>query len=275
MIVLDDADVDAASSGAVWGAFVNAGQTCLSVERCYVHHSIYSEFASACARKAAQLRVGNGTDSATDIGPLIHQRQLNTVERHVEDALARGARVLTGGKRLTELGPNFYAPTVLTNVNHEMLIMRDETFGPVLPIMPFDSDDEAVRLANDSEYGLAASVWRRDRSRGEAIARQIHAGTVMVNDAVSCYAISEAPHGGIRASGIGRTHGRAGLEEMVRLKYLDSELLDGTKKPWWYSYGSDVVASTEGFLEMQFARGIQRRLAGALRSVHLLFRRRV
>ena len=168
------------------------------------------------------------------MGPLVDEKQLRTVESHVEEAKARGARVLTGGHRLTEIGPNFYAPTVLAGVNHHMQIMREETFGPVLPIMQFDTDDEAVSLANDSEFGLAASVWTRNRQRGEAMACRINAGTVMVNDVVSCFGISEAPHGGVKASGIGRTHGRFGLEEMIRTKYLDCDRLPGMKKVWWY-----------------------------------------
>ncbi|HZP16329.1 MAG TPA: aldehyde dehydrogenase family protein [Terriglobales bacterium] len=273
MIVLDDAGVDVASSGAVWGAFVNAGQTCLSVERCYVQRRIYDTFVLACVEKARRLRVGNGMEPGVEIGPLIHQRQLRVVEEHVADALARGARLLTGGERLISLGPNFYAPTVLADVNHEMRIMREETFGPLLPITAFDSEEEAVRLANDSEYGLAASVWTRDRNRGEGIARQIRAGTVMINDAVSCFGISEAPHGGVKASGIGRTHGRFGLEEMVWLKYVDSDLLPGTKKPWWYGYGAGLASAVEGFLDFQFARGILRRLRGAARSSGMLSRK--
>jgi len=193
MLVLDDADVDVASSAAVWGAFVNAGQACLSVERCYVHRSLYQSFVNACAEKTSQLRVGDGMHSRTDVGPMIHERQVRIVESHVEDAKARGARVLVGGTRLPDLGANFYAPTVLAGVTHDMRIMREETFGPVLPVMAFDSDDEAVRLANDSEYGLAASLWTRASARGEKLARRIHAGTVMVNDVISCFGISEAP----------------------------------------------------------------------------------
>ena len=173
MIVLEDADIDVASSGAVWGAFVNAGQACLSVERCYVHRSVYDKFVAACVEKTKQLRVGNGMQPDTEVGPLIHERQLRIVEQHVEDARSRGARVLCGGQRLTSLGTNFYAPTVIADVTHEMLIMREETFGPVLPIMAFDSEAEAVRLANDSEFGLAASVWTQNRARGETIARQL------------------------------------------------------------------------------------------------------
>jgi acyl-CoA reductase-like NAD-dependent aldehyde dehydrogenase len=275
MIVLEDADVDVASSGAVWGAFVNAGQACLSVERCYVHRKIYDAFVSACTEKARRLRVGNGADPDTDIGPLIRERQLRTVEQHVEDARSRGARVMAGGERLTALGPNYYSPTVLTNVTHDMLIMREETFGPVLPIMRFDSDAEAVHLANHSEYGLAASVWTRDRARGEKIARQINAGTVMLNDSVSCFGISEAPHGGVKASGIGRTHGRFGLEEMVWTKYLDMDLLPRMKKPWWYGYGIGLSEAAGGLLDFQFARGIGKRLKGGLRSLPLIRRPRL
>jgi succinate-semialdehyde dehydrogenase/glutarate-semialdehyde dehydrogenase len=168
------------------------------------------------------------------------------------------------------LGKNFYKPTVLADVTHEMRIMREETFGPVLPVMAFDKDDEALRLANDSEYGLAASVWTRDRVRGESLARRIQAGTVMVNDAISCFGISEAPHGGVKASGVGRTHGRFGLEEMVRLKYLDSDRVPGMKKVWWYGYGEGFARQMEGFLDFQFARGWAARLPGALRGASLI-----
>lgn len=275
MLVLDDADVDVASSAAVWGAFVNAGQACLSVERCYVHRSLHESFATACADKAKQLRVGNGMESNSDIGPMIHERQLRIVEAHVEDARARGARVLAGGSRLPKLGANFYAPTVLADVTQDMRIMREETFGPVLPMMAFDKDDEAVRLANDSEYGLAASVWTRDRKRGERLARRIHAGTVMVNDVVSCFGISEAPHGGVKASGIGRTHGRFGLDEMVRVKYLDIDLMPGMKKVWWHGYGESFRRQMEGFLDMQFARGLGTRLRGAMRAAGVLRRKQL
>jgi len=274
MLVLEDADIDVASSAAVWGAFVNAGQTCLSVERCYVHRSLHQKFTDACADKARKLRVGNGMEANTDMGPMIHERQLHIVESHIEDAKMRGARILTGGSRLRDLGPNFYAPTVLADVTHEMRIMREETFGPVLPIMAFEDDEEAVRLANDSEYGLAASIFTGDSSRGERLARRIQAGTVMVNDVISCFGISEAPHGGVKATGIGRTHGRFGLEEMVRLKYLDTDQMPGMKKVWWYGYGESFRRQIEGFVDLQFARDLATRFRGALHAAGILLRKR-
>jgi succinate-semialdehyde dehydrogenase/glutarate-semialdehyde dehydrogenase len=275
MLVLDDADVDVASSGAVWGAFVNAGQTCLSVERCYVHQSLYPAFLDACSEKARKLRVGNGMDEATEVGPMIHERQVRVVESQVEDARERGARVLTGGTRLRELGPTFFAPTVLADVDHGMRVMQEETFGPVLPIAAFRDDAEAVRLANDSEYGLAASVWTRDRARGERLARQIDVGTVMVNDAVSCFSISEAPHGGMKASGIGRTHGRWGLEEMVREKYVDSDIVPGKKKIWWFGYGGGLADEMESFLDLLYARSLREKLKASVSAVGALWRRKL
>ena len=270
MLVLGDANIEVASSGAVWGAFVNAGQACLSVERCYVHRSLYPAFVEACVRKTKQLRVGNGMNAEIDMGPLIHHRQLRNVEEQVADALARGARVMTGGQRLSNLGPNFYAPTVLMDATHAMRVMREETFGPLLPVMAFDTEDEAVRLANDSEYGLAASVWTRDRARGERLAARLQAGTVMVNDTISCFGISEAPHGGVKASGIGRTHGRFGLEEMVRVKYVDSDRVPGMKKVWWYGYGEKFQRQMEAFVDMQFAKGWAAKLRGAVKAAGVL-----
>jgi acyl-CoA reductase-like NAD-dependent aldehyde dehydrogenase len=275
MIVLEDADVDVTSSAAVWGAFVNAGQACLSIERCYVHRRIYESFLAACVEKTQKLRIGNGLDPATDVGPMIRERQVRVVEAHVENAKLHGARLLAGGTRLPELGSNFYAPTILADVNHAMQIMREETFGPVLPVMVFDSEEQAVILANDTEYGLAASVWTRNRDRGERLARQIRAGTVMVNDAVSCFGISEAPHGGVKASGIGRTHGKFGVDEMVWLKYVDVDLTPGMKKPWWYGYGGNFRQQIEGFLDLQFARGLRTKVRGALSAIGMLSRRRL
>ncbi len=272
MIVLEDANLDVASSGAMWGAFMNAGQTCLSVERCYVHRRVYERFLDLCKQKIGKLRVGNGLESEVEMGPLINQRQLRTVEEHVNDAVARGARLLAGGKSLHELGENFYAPTLLADVTHEMRIMREETFGPVLPVAPFDTEDEAVALANDSDFGLAASVWTRDRRRGEAVARRVKAGTVMINDAISCFGIAEAPHGGFKLSGIGRTHGKLGLSEMVQIKYIDSDLLPNMRKVWWYGYGKEFQSQIESMIDFMFASKLGVRLKGGLRSAGALWR---
>jgi succinate-semialdehyde dehydrogenase/glutarate-semialdehyde dehydrogenase len=155
-----------------------------------------------------------------------------------------------------------------------MRIMREETFGPVLPIMPFNGEREAIRLANDSEYGLAASVWTSDRGRGKRIAKEIAAGTVMVNDVVSCFGISEAPHGGVKASGIGRTHGKFGLEEMVRVKYVDSDRLPSMKKVWWYGYGPAFTRAMERFLDLLFSPTLGVRIRGAVSAMCVKDRKR-
>jgi succinate-semialdehyde dehydrogenase/glutarate-semialdehyde dehydrogenase len=278
MIVLEDADVNVASSAAVWGSFMNAGQTCLSVERCYVHESIYAKFLEACVAKTGKLRVGGShadTDEEIDVGPMIHERQLRTVQNHVDDALSRGARLLAGGKPLPQLGPNFFAPTILADVDHSMTVMREETFGPVLPVRSFKTEDEAIALANDSEYGLAASIFTSDRKRGEALAHRVNAGTVMVNDVLACFGISEAPHGGVKASGIGRTHGRFGLEEMVWPKYVDSDRMPRMKKLWWYGYGPAFAEQMSGFVDLLFHKNLIKRMQGGVKSTKSYLRRRL
>jgi acyl-CoA reductase-like NAD-dependent aldehyde dehydrogenase len=252
---------------------MNCGQTCLSIERCYVQRCVYEKFLELCRQKIEKLRVGEGMGSEAEMGPLIHDRQLRTVEEHVNDAVARGARLLAGGRRMTELGANFYAPTLLADVTHEMLILREETFGPALPVAAFDTDDDAVRLANDTEFGLAASVWTMNRKRGEALAARIKAGTVMVNDAITGFGISEAPHGGFKQSGIGRTHGKLGLAEMVQVKYVDVDLLPRMKKVWWYGYGKAFQQQMSGFLDMLFGNGLGAKIKGSLAATGALLRK--
>ena len=202
--------------------------------------------------KTRALRLGSGLDPNVDIGPMIRPRQIERVERQLEDAVARGARILTGGHRRPDLGPHFFEPTVVTNVNASMLLMREETFGPVLAIAAVPGADEAVRLANDSPFGLGASVWTGDRARGAELARRLHSGSVTVNDVLSCYGISEAPHGGRGQSGWGRTHSRLGLLEMVQVKYVDSDVFPRGPKPWWFPYNRGLIEMAEGVFEALF-----------------------
>jgi succinate-semialdehyde dehydrogenase/glutarate-semialdehyde dehydrogenase len=268
MVVLDDADLDTASSAAVWGSMMNAGQTCISVERCYVHRRVYSAFIARCLDKISKLKVGDGSLPDTDLGPLISLRQLQIVERQVEEARAHGATVHAGGAPLPDLGPNFYAPTLITDLDRSMRLMREETFGPVLPIVTFSSDAEAIALANDSNFGLAASVWG-STTHATSVARQIAAGTVLINDLISGFAVSAAPHGGIKRSGMGRTHGLLGMQEMLRPCYLDVDLAPRMKKLWWYPYAGNF-APMSAFVDFVHAAGIRRRLTAALRSIPML-----
>ncbi|MGI9068058.1 MAG: succinic semialdehyde dehydrogenase [Pyrinomonadaceae bacterium] len=237
MIVLEDADIENAARGAVWGAFANAGQACASVERCYVHESIAPKFIERVVAETETLRQGVGTEAAVDIGSMTNERQLQIVENHVSDAKQRGAKILTGGRRGENPGGLFYQPTVLTNVDHDMTIMRDETFGPVLPVMIFSTDDEAVKLANDSVYGLTASVWTKNIARGRRIAERIEAGTVMVNEVVYTHGIAQTPWGGVKDSGYGRTHGRAGLLELVTPQHIHINRVSFLPDLWWFHYG--------------------------------------
>ncbi|HXJ92715.1 MAG TPA: aldehyde dehydrogenase family protein [Terriglobia bacterium] len=266
VIVCADADLDLASSGTVWGAFTNAGQACLSAERVYVVENVADRFIELCEEKTKRLRVGAGEDPDTEVGPLIRERQLKVVEELVAEAVAAGATVLSGGRRTSPAGLAgfFYEPTVLTNVHHGMRIMREETFGPVLPIMTVRDEAEAVRLANDSEFGLSASIWTRDLQGGERLARSLECGSVMVNDCLSSFGIAEAPHGGFKLSGPGRTHSRLGVMEMARVKYIDVDLVPRLPKLWWFSYDSRASRLMESFVDFLFAPGFWSRMRGAL-----------
>ncbi|HXM35295.1 MAG TPA: aldehyde dehydrogenase family protein, partial [Pyrinomonadaceae bacterium] len=247
MIVLEDADLENAARGAIWGAFANAGQCCASVERCYVHESIAPQFIKRVVAETEKLKQSGGLKDDTDIGAMSSERQLQIVEDHVNDAVKRGARILTGGCRAPELSGLFYAPTVLTGVDHLMDVMREETFGPLLPIMTFKSDDEAVQLANDSVFGLTASVWTKDIARGRRMAERIEAGTVMVNEVVYTHGLAQTPWGGVRQSGFGRTHGRLGLLELVSSRHIHVNRFPILPDLWWFPYSPLAGKLFRGF----------------------------
>jgi succinate-semialdehyde dehydrogenase/glutarate-semialdehyde dehydrogenase len=261
-VVCRDADLDLAAQGIVWGAFLNAGQTCASVERVYVEAPVADAFVRKVVERTRALRMGDPALPETDMGPLTLERQRRIVEDHVADAVARGARVETGGQ--TPPGPGyFYPPTVLTNVTHDMRIMREETFGPVLPIMVVPGLDEAIRLANQSEYGLTASGWTSDPGTARRLQRELQAGAVSINDSISTFAEPAAPWGGFKQSGIGRTHGVAGLREMVQWKYVTRDSARAPKV-WWYPYGEELRRSMSAAERALHARSVWTRLRSHL-----------
>ncbi len=205
MIVLKDADIKSAARWGAWGGFYHAGQTCVSIERVYVVEPVYDAFLQALIDEAKQLKVGYSTDidSPYHYGPMTFSRQLEVVQDHLQDALDKGAKIVVGGK----VDNQFMQPTILVDVDHSMKIMQEETFGPVMPIMKTQDEDEAVQLANDSDFGLGATVWSQDIQRAERLAKRLEVGTVNINDAISHYAIPELPFGGLKQSGSARTHG--------------------------------------------------------------------
>jgi succinate-semialdehyde dehydrogenase/glutarate-semialdehyde dehydrogenase len=215
MIVLDDVNVGEAVDGLVNGAFNNCGQVCIAIERAYVPDSIYDALIARLVDAVKAVRIGCTPDFSTDMGSLISQEQVEAVEAHVEDARAKGARILAGGKRRPDLGPCFYEPTVIEGVTPDMLAAREETFGPVLCVYRVKSVDEAVARVNDSVYGLNASVWAGDLARGEAVARRIESGTVNVNDVMLIYFSFDLPMGGTKESGVGRRHGTYGIRKFT------------------------------------------------------------
>ncbi|MGF6507559.1 NAD-dependent succinate-semialdehyde dehydrogenase [Paraburkholderia sp. 32] len=217
-IVFDDADLDAAVNGLLAAKFRNGGQTCVCPNRVFVQRGVYERFSALLCAKVAELRVGPASDPASQIGPMINERAVDKIARHVEDALENGALVLTGGRRLTELGPHYYAPTVLGNATSSMVLCGEETFGPVVPLFPFDSEQEAVQAANDTPFGLASYFYSENMRRIERVSRALEAGIVGINE--GALASEAAPFGGVKESGYGREGSKYGLDDYLSIKYL-------------------------------------------------------
>jgi acyl-CoA reductase-like NAD-dependent aldehyde dehydrogenase len=255
MIVLADANLDRAANAAAFYSMNNAGQVCISVERAYVEEPVYDEFVAKVSDNIHRLRQGAPSGSGSvDVGAVTFPPQLQIVDEHVKDAVAKGAKVLVGGHS-KEAGGRFFEPTVLVDVDHSMKIMREETFGPVLPIMKVSDAEEGVRLANDTGYGLAASVWTRDTRRGEQLARRVEAGAVCVNDAQVNYLAINLPMGGWKSSGLGVRHGAAGIRKYTKVQSLLVTKLAPKKDPYMFPYSKGRTRMLQRFYKFLYGRG--------------------
>ncbi|HEY4426614.1 MAG TPA: aldehyde dehydrogenase family protein [Solirubrobacteraceae bacterium] len=255
MLVLSDADLERAANFATYYSMQNAGQTCISIERVYVEEPVYDEFVAKVSEKVSALRVGKPEGfGSVEVGAITFAPQLDTIKDHVADAVQKGARVLTGGNQVQSPG-RFFEPTVLVDVDHSMKIMTDETFGPTLPIMKVRDADEAVRLANESPYGLGASVFSRDTARGEAIARRLEAGAANVNDAMINYTVLELPMGGAKASGLGSRHGAGGIRKYSSQQAIVVTKLAMKKELFMYPYKSRTSRLLAGLFKFMYGRG--------------------
>ncbi|MDH3530630.1 MAG: aldehyde dehydrogenase family protein, partial [Acidobacteriota bacterium] len=251
MIVFKDADLEKASSAAVWGAFTNSGQACSSVERVYVQKGAVSKFTRLVVEKTKALKQGSGRDADIEIGSMSSEEQASIVEDHVKAFRESGAEILTGGNRKDGV---FFEPTVISGADNSMRSMREETFGPTMPIATFEKEDEAIDLANDTDFGLTASVWTSDLRKGRRVAGKILAGTVMVNEVLYTHGIGQTPWGGFKNSGYGRTHGKEGLMELVAVQHLHVNRFTFTPDIWWFGYSQNAL---ETFKKMSktFATG--------------------
>ena len=259
MVVLRDANIERAANAAVWGALQNAGQTCISVERVYVESDAYEPFVAKVVEKVKRLRIGSSDGPGkVDLGALTSPEQVEIIQEHIRDAVEKGARVETGG-RLRPGPGRFFEPTVLTGVDHTMKIMREETFGPTLPIMRVQNEDEAVTLANDSTMGLDSSVFGGDTANAERVARRIQSGGSVVNDALTNYLAMEIPIGGVKESGVGARHGRYGIQKYCQRQNLVVTRFGLNREVYYFPYSRGASKLTDLLIKGLFGRGSGRR----------------
>ncbi len=281
MIVLKDADLDRAAWGTIWAGFQNSGQSCGGIERVYVQKEIYKTYLETLKNNLEKLKIGavvsGGSDQNTepDIGGLTTEQQYRTVEEHVKDAIEHGATIYYQHKITPETKKYnlIFPPTILTNVNHSMKVMIDETFGPVIGVMSFNDIEEAIVLANDSYLGLTASIWTKNRKLAQRLARKIQAGVITINDHLMSHGLAETPWGGIKQSGIGKTHGKMGFEEMLQHKVVVDDILHFAKKDlWWHPYNQKLYNGLEGAIYALYGKGILSKITGWTRVIGVFFR---
>jgi acyl-CoA reductase-like NAD-dependent aldehyde dehydrogenase len=261
MLVLADADLDHAVAGCLWGGFANAGQTCSGIERVYVVRELAEQFTRGVVEGARALRVGDPLSWDTEIGPMASEEQFELVRELVDDAVAAGARLRCGGPVEVEgMSGRFFAPAVLTGVTHDMRIMREETFGPVVPIVEVHDEEEAIALANDSDFGLGASVWTADRVKGRQIARRLDTGMVWINDHMYSHGAIQTPWGGTKDSGVGRSHSRFGFHECVNVKHVAWEP-GRLRNFWWHPYDESLGRAVHATAQILYGRDDDKRAA--------------
>jgi len=262
-IVFDDADLIRAATGITWAGFQNCGQSCGGVERVYVHKSVYSEFLSILKREIESLRIGIGTAFDTDIGSMTTERQMKTVQEHISDALKKGASIFVQSFVDPKLKGFFLPCTVLTDVNHDMIVMREETFGPVIGVMPYETIEEAMNTPMISRLGLTASLWSKNAKRAITIARKIKAGAITINDHLVSHGMAETPWGGFKESGIGRTHGDIGFAEMTEPVVVMNDVMPLVKKNfWWHPFSKTVYNGGKGVVYLLYGKNLFKRLTG-------------
>ncbi|MBL8998076.1 MAG: aldehyde dehydrogenase family protein [Gemmatimonadetes bacterium] len=282
-VVLADADLRHAADGIVWTRFSNAGQTCVAPKRVFVEQPAYAAFVEAASRAVRALRVGPGAEPGSEVGPLIRPHAVSAIQAQLSDATDKGARVVAQAPlqappqvtpRATQVADGYFPPTLLTDVRDGMKVLDEETFGPILPVVPVRDADEAVARANASSYGLSASVWTRDRAAGLAVARRLEAGTVLLNDAITVVGMPDVPYGGVKRSGLGRLHGDAGLEECVHSMAIVDDRFATWHQPWWFGYGPRHLAHIEAYQRLAHGGGLLERLSGLGGTIRMLLTRK-
>jgi acyl-CoA reductase-like NAD-dependent aldehyde dehydrogenase len=274
MIVCSDANLHRAANGALWAGISNSGQSCAGVERIYVEADIYEAFMFLLKKKMSELTQGVDVDSNVDVGSMTTQQQLKKIQEHLKDALKKGAKMYPEHPKIQKSGKGlFHPPIILENVTDTMMVMNEEIFGPLLAVKKVDSIEEAIARSNASTLGLTASVWTRNRKKGHDIASQLEVGSVMINDHLMSHGLAETPWGGWKESGIGRTHGFIGLEEMTQPRCVVDDILPGVQKNmWWYPHSKKVYDGLKGAIEFLYSKRMGKKLTGGLRLVQVFLR---